>query len=65
MLAQYLQWGSWNNSLYANLDNGGYLYGEKIYQILSLSAKTILVWQITLAFMDPNSDNYIDSVESI
>jgi hypothetical protein len=26
--------------------NGGYYYGEKVYQILSLVAKSLLIWEI-------------------
>ena len=28
------------------MTNGGYYYGEKVYQVLSLVAKSLLIWQI-------------------
>ena len=28
------------------MNNGGYYYGEKVYQILSLVAKSLLIWLI-------------------
>jgi len=36
--------------------NGGYYYGEKWYQILSLSAKSILVWWVVGGTSQPNSE---------
>jgi len=28
------------------MNNGGYYLGEKVYQILSLTAKSVLIWLI-------------------
>lgn len=36
--------------------NGGYYYGEKWYQILSLSAKSVLIWWIVGGTAQPNSE---------
>jgi len=56
MWNQYRQNGAWNNELYLpNLKNGGYLYGERTYQILSLTSKSFLVWMIAFAFKDESS----------
>lgn len=41
---QYSGKGRYNNSLYPELDNGGYLAGERTYGTLSLVSKTLLVW---------------------
>lgn len=46
MYNQYAQNGKYNNALYPDLPNGGYLEGEKSYGTLSLVAKTILVWLV-------------------
>ena len=54
---QYKQKGKFKDELYPLLPNGGYLRGEKIYQWLSLIAKTILLWQIAIAAWSPD-DTY-------
>jgi hypothetical protein len=46
MYLQYSQVGKWNDALYPDMLNGGYYYGEKVYQVLSLVAKTLLIWWI-------------------
>lgn len=46
MYLQYKQIGRWNNDVYPDMLNGGYYYGEKVYQVLSLVAKTLLIWWI-------------------
>jgi Heliorhodopsin len=33
--------------------NGGYYFGEKVYQILSLVAKTLLIWWIVAGTAQP------------
>jgi len=44
--------------------NGGYYYGEKWYQILSLSAKTILVWQLIGGVNQPDSQDDVAALTS-
>ena len=44
MVLQYTQVLWWDNSRYPDMYNGGYYFGEKIYQILSLTTKSLLVW---------------------
>ncbi|MBH1939590.1 heliorhodopsin HeR [Mobilitalea sibirica] len=44
MVLQYLKVGRWKN----------YLYGEKIYIVLSLVAKSILAWLVFSGVMQPN-----------
>lgn len=44
MTLQYSQVLWWNDELYPEMNNGGYYFGEKVYQILSLTTKTLLVW---------------------
>jgi len=46
MYLQYKQIGKWSDDLYPDMLRGGYYYGEKVYQVLSLVAKTLLIWQI-------------------
>ena len=46
MYLQYKQIGKWNNALYPDMENGGYYHGEKVYQVLSLVAKSFLIWQV-------------------
>ena len=41
---QYNQNGQFGNLLYSDLKNGGYFAREKRYGLLSLVARTILVW---------------------
>lgn len=53
MLVQYLQWGKWSNDRYPLLKNGGYLQGERTYQKLSLFTKSLILWSVALAFMNP------------
>lgn len=59
MLYQYNQWGKFNNDLYPLLDNGGYLRGEKVYQILSLFTKSLILWHVSAQVVWPNSDNWL------
>ena len=44
----------WNNARYPNNPMGGYYFGEKGYQILSLLAKSSLQWLIFAAIQQPN-----------
>jgi hypothetical protein len=43
MILQYLKVGKWKD----------YLYGERVYIILSLVAKTILAWLVLFGAMQP------------
>ncbi|MFB0958273.1 MAG: hypothetical protein QMB61_04550 [Clostridiaceae bacterium] len=43
MVLQYQKIGKWRN----------YLYGERVYIILSLSAKSILAWLVLFGAMQP------------
>lgn len=59
-----MQIGKWNNDNYPLLDNGGYLRGEKTYQLLSLVTKTLILWQIASTVMRPGNDAWADAVEN-
>lgn len=56
MYLQYAQIGSWSDAAYPDMNNGGYYYGEKVYQILSLASKSILVWFTFSGTMQPQTD---------
>lgn len=56
MYLQYKQIGKWSDALYPDMRNGGYYYGEKVYQILSLAAKSVLIWWIVGGTAQPNSE---------
>ena len=55
MYNQYAQNGRYNNALYPDLKNGGYIAGEKMYGFLSLVAKTMLVWLVISGSNQPSS----------
>jgi hypothetical protein len=57
MYVQYSQKGKFNNDLYPDLPNGGYLQGERRYGTLSLVAKTLLVWTVISGGMQPTAAN--------
>jgi len=59
MYNQYKQNGKYDNSLYPNLKNGGYLAGERQYGVLSLVAKSLLIWLVISGSNQPSS--YTDS----
>jgi len=46
-----MQIGKWSNARYPSLKNGGYIEGEKTYQMLSIVAKSLLVWLVTFGGM--------------
>jgi hypothetical protein len=54
MWMQYLQVWKYNNALYPDLPNGGYLFGEKVYQFLSLFTKSLILWQVSAAAFSPS-----------
>lgn len=61
MYMQYSQKGKYNNALYPDLPNGGYLAGEKQYGKLSLIAKTLLVWLVITGVQQPSATTTYDS----
>ena len=46
MYLQYTQVGPWSDANYPDMKNGGYYFGEKVYQVLSLVAKSVLIWGV-------------------
>jgi len=54
MFLQYKGIGWWNDRRYSAERRGGYLFGEKVYQLLSLSSKSILLWLIIGGVNQPN-----------
>ena len=54
MILQYLRRGWWGDE-YWGYSHGGYYFGEKVYQILSLVAKTLLLWLVVGGANQPNS----------
>lgn len=55
MYNQYKQNGKYNNALYPDLKNGGYLAGERQYGVLSLVAKSLLVWLVISGSNQPSA----------
>jgi hypothetical protein len=59
MILQYTQVGNWNDALYPDMANGGYYYGEKVYQVLSLTSKSLLAWSVVYGTRQPNNLNVV------
>lgn len=57
MWLQYKGVGWWSNARWADsgIDNGGYFFGEKVYQVLSLVAKSLLLWLVIGGSNQPNA----------
>lgn len=55
MWMQYAQVGAWFRDASHGFPGGGYYFGEKIYQILSLTAKSLLLWLVVGGTNQPNS----------
>ncbi len=55
MIMQYCGVSWWNDARWPDVPNGGYLYGEKVYQILSLVAKSLLLWLVVGGVNQPNA----------
>lgn len=55
MFLQYAQIGAWYRDEASGFPGGGYYFGEKIYQVLSLLAKTLLLWLVVGGTNQPNS----------
>ena len=45
MWLQFIQYGYWSDS-YWGFPGGGYLFGERAYQVLSLVSKSLLLWLV-------------------
>ena len=54
MIMQYLRISYWSDR-YHGYKLGGYYFGEKVYQILSLVAKSLLLWLVYGGSNQPNS----------
>lgn len=54
MILQYKRVGWWSDK-YWGYQKGGYYFGEIGYQILSLVAKTLLLWLVFGGTNQPNS----------
>lgn len=54
MVLQYCKVSYWSDK-YWGYEGGGYYYGEKVYQILSLVAKTLLLWLVVGGTNQPNN----------
>lgn len=55
MVLQYARIGAWYRDEAHGYPGGGYYFGEKIYQILSLTAKSLLLWLVVGGTNQPNS----------
>jgi len=55
MVLQYAQIGAWYRDEAAGFPGGGYYFGEKIYQVLSLTSKSLLLWLVVGGTNQPNS----------
>ena len=53
MILQYMRVSYWSDS-YWGYKQGGYYFGEIIYQILSLVAKSLLLWLVYGGSNQPN-----------
>lgn len=55
MVLQYRGIGPWKAKVWGGRGNDGYYYGEKVYMILSLVAKSLLLWLVVGGVNQPNS----------
>lgn len=55
MILQYKQYGKWYRDSYWGFPMGGYYFGEKVYQILSLVAKSLLLWLVVGGTNQPST----------
>jgi len=55
MVLQYGQIGAWYRDEAHGFPGGGYYFGEKIYQILSLVAKSLLLWLVVGGSNQPSA----------
>ena len=55
MVFQYLQWGPFSDARNGGWKGAGYLYGERVYMILSLVAKSLLIWIVYGGINQPNA----------
>ena len=56
LIQQARQTGNYNNDKYPLLSNGGYIYGEKVFQFLSLCTKSLIAWLVAGAVVWPDVD---------
>ncbi|RYE85341.1 MAG: hypothetical protein EOO65_00590 [Methanosarcinales archaeon] len=54
MILQYLRVGPYAPRKWGTSGHSGYYFGEKVYQILSLVAKSLLLWLVVGGFNSPN-----------
>lgn len=57
MVMQYAQIGSWYRDAASGFPGGGYYFGEKVYQVLSLLAKTFLLWLVVGGTNQPSQNS--------
>jgi len=57
MMLQYGQITSWYRDEAGGFPGAGYYFGEKVYQILSLTAKSLLLWLVVGGSNQPSSYN--------
>jgi len=53
MVLQYLKYNRWSDEQW-EFKMGGYYFGEKVYQVLSLVAKSLLIWLVYGGTNQPN-----------
>ena len=56
MALQYMQYGWWNDRAHGFV-GGGYLFGERMYQVLSLVSKSLLLWLVVGGSNQPNANS--------
>lgn len=54
-----MQVGKFNNARYPNLENGGYIAGERTYIWLSLISKSLILWQVAIAAFSENNETTV------
>eukprot|EP00386_Alphamonas_edax_P014417 GDKI01044313.1.p1 GENE.GDKI01044313.1~~GDKI01044313.1.p1 ORF type:complete len:303 (-),score=49.97 GDKI01044313.1:376-1284(-) len=58
MYLQYAKIGWWSDARWQQIDpsmeNGGYIFGEKMYQVQSLVSKSLLLWLVIGSVNQPN-----------
>jgi Heliorhodopsin len=54
---QYSKGAKWYTDEYWGFSQGGYMYGEKVYQVLSLISKSLLLWLVIGGVNQPSSYN--------
>lgn len=57
MILQYAQIGAWYRDEAYGFPGGGYYFGEKVYQVLSLVSKSLLLWLVVGGTNQPAPGN--------